>query len=136
MIEICFLGRYGQPVSSFSNKIAKKAIANNKFAQVFDSFSAYRPGAMLKSTLRVDDNFILKRSANNSSPDVVVVLDNSLFEIADVTASLKEGGTVIALNAESKILPEKLNRFKLINLSAAENKEEALSKAVEELIYS
>jgi pyruvate ferredoxin oxidoreductase gamma subunit len=107
VVEVRFHGRYGQPVGKVTRAIAKQLMTEGKHVQVFDGFGAFRPGNPMNSTLRVSDEVILDRSANDTFPDAVVVLDNSLFEVADVTKGLKAGGTVMALNVGPEVLGEK-----------------------------
>lgn len=94
-MEIRFHGRYGQPVTPWAMAMAERALNRGFFVQVFENFGAFRPGAPLYTTVRISSDFIYTRSANKSTPDVVVVLDNSLFSVVDVTQGLKKGGVVI-----------------------------------------
>ncbi|WP_258358797.1 2-oxoacid:acceptor oxidoreductase family protein [Moorella sulfitireducens] len=136
MIEIRFHGRYGQPVTALAGKVAQAALAAGKYAQVFENFGAYRPGAAMQAVVRIDDDFIRERSANATRPDVVVVLDNSLLAIMDVTRGLKTGGQVIAINADPEV--KKSNQsvnWQLISLDsgAGVNKEEVILAALSKL---
>ncbi|MGC7873210.1 2-oxoacid:acceptor oxidoreductase family protein [Desulfosporosinus sp. SYSU MS00001] len=117
MIEICFHGRYGQPVQKLARSIGNFALNNGKKVQVFDAFSAVRPGAPMYSIVRVADEFIRERSANNPQPDVVVVLDNSLVKVVDVLKGLKSGGTVMALNMEQEVLDGKAEGINFVSLN-------------------
>lgn len=116
MVEVRFHGRYGQPVGKVTRAIAKQLITEGKHVQVFDGFGAFRPGNPMNSTVRVSDDVILERSANDTFPDVVVVLDNSLFEVADVTMGLKSGGTVMAFNVGPDVLGEKAHNIKFVHI--------------------
>ncbi|WP_406677189.1 2-oxoacid:acceptor oxidoreductase family protein [Neomoorella carbonis] len=134
MIEIRFHGRYGQPVAALAGKVAQAALAAGKYAQVFENFGAYRPGAPMYAVVRIADSFIRERSANASRPDAVVVLDNSLLPLTDVTKGLKEGGTVFALGIGPEALGEKGKKFKFVQIEPVGDKQEALLKALEEFI--
>ncbi|MCL4515111.1 MAG: 2-oxoacid:acceptor oxidoreductase family protein [Firmicutes bacterium] len=137
MKEVRFHGRYDQDVAGFAANLARAAMASGKYAQVFDSFSPYRPGAPLQTVVRISDRYIRQRSAASSAPDVVVVLDNSLFGVTDVTKGLKPGGIVMAAGAA----PESLSRgkssmdFRQVQVAPraplAERKEAVLRKLVE-----
>lgn len=118
MVEVRFHGRYGQPVGKVTRAIAKQLMTEGKHVQVFDGFGAFRPGNPMNSTLRVSDEVILDRSANDTFPDAVVVLDNSLFEVADVTKGLKAGGTVMALNVGPEVLGEKARNVQFIPIDS------------------
>lgn len=97
-------GRFGQPVGTLANAIAKHAMKQGRHAQVFNSFAAFRPGGPMYAVVRTADDPIRERSANNITPDIVIVLDNSLFAAVDVTKGLKPGGTVMALGVDASIL--------------------------------
>ncbi|MGE5577552.1 MAG: 2-oxoacid:acceptor oxidoreductase family protein [Syntrophothermus sp.] len=137
MKEVRFQGRYDQDVAGFAAHLARAAMGNGKYVQVFDSFSAYRPGAPLQTVVRISDDQIRQRSAQGSAPDVVVVLDNSLFGVTDVTKGLKPGGIVIASGTGRESLgPGKSDiNFRQIQLapraSLAERKEALLRGLLE-----
>ncbi|AET69994.1 2-oxoacid:ferredoxin oxidoreductase, gamma subunit [Desulfosporosinus orientis DSM 765] len=116
MREIRFHGRFGQPVGKLTRAMGKELLHQGKHVQVFDAFAAVRPGAPMYSVIRVGDESIRKRSANNTMPDIVVVLDNSLFGVIDVTKGLKSDGTVMALGVTENALGEKLKGFSFVSL--------------------
>ena len=136
MTEIRFYGRFGQPVQKLARTVGKYALSQGKNVQVFDAFAAYRPGAPLYSNVRVANEYIRERSANNTRPDIVVVLDNSLFGVADVTKGLKAGGTVMALNVDKDVLGDKVGSFDFIKLDPffqdTTNVEENIIQALKE----
>lgn len=119
MVEIRFHGRYGQPVGKVTRAIAKQLMTEGKHVQVFDGFGAFRPGNPMSSIIRISDEMILDRSANDTFPDVVVVLDNSLFEVTDVTKGLKAGGIVMALHVGPDVLGEKAQNVKFISIDSS-----------------
>lgn len=98
--------------------MGKKLMAEGKHIQVFDGFAAFRPGAPMNSTIRVSEDVIVERSANETTPDVVVVLDNSLFGVTDVTKGLKPNGVVLALGVNSDVLGPKAQNVKFIQLDS------------------
>lgn len=118
MVELKFLGRFGQPVGKVTRTIGKQLMTEGKHVQVFDGFAAFRPGNPLNSTLRVSKDVILERSVNDTTPDVVVVLDNSLFGVTDVTKGLKPDGVVIALGVDADVLGAKAQNVKFIQLGS------------------
>ncbi|MGI9861171.1 2-oxoacid:acceptor oxidoreductase family protein [Moorella naiadis] len=134
MREIRFHGRYGQPVAALANKVAAAALTRGKYAQVFESFAAYRPGAPLEVTVRVDNEFIRRRSANASSPDVVVVMDNSLLPVTDVTRGLKAGGTIVAAGIDRAALGERGRGFQFVATVTDGDRQQNLLQALEELL--
>jgi pyruvate ferredoxin oxidoreductase gamma subunit len=118
MCEIRLHGRYGQPVAKLASAIAKKAMANGKHVQVANAFAPFRPGGPMTVVIRTDAAPIRERAATNTKPDIVVVLDNSLFSSTDVTKGLKKGGTVMALGADSSVLGEKAAQFSFVALDS------------------
>lgn len=118
MIEVRFHGRYDQPVGKLTKALGNQLMDEGKHVQVFDGFGAFRPGNPMVSTLRVSEDVILERSVNDTTPDIVVVLDNSLFGVTDVTKGLKSGGMVMALGVTSEVLGEKAQDVKFMPLDS------------------
>lgn len=94
MIEIRFHGRGGQGAVTSAELVALAAIGQGRFAQSMPSFGPERRGAPVQAYLRVGGEPIRIR-AEVTRPDIVVVLDDSLLRVVDVTAGLKDGGQVI-----------------------------------------
>jgi pyruvate ferredoxin oxidoreductase gamma subunit len=118
MCEIRLHGRFGQPVARLASAIAKKAMANGKHVQVANPFAPFRPGGPMNVVIRTDAAPIRERAATNTKPDIVVVLDNSLFSAIDVTKGLKKGGIVMALGVDGSVLGEKAAQFSFVALDA------------------
>ena len=137
MTEVSFRGRYGQPVGRWAALVAEKALKEGRYVQTFESFAAFRPGASLEAIVRISNSFIRTRSSNSSESDVVVVLDNSLFEVSDVTRGLKAGGVVVAAGEKPGSLTAKgefqFFPLELIAGSSQENRTDVLLKALYEL---
>jgi len=114
MREIRLHGRFGQPVAKLATAIAKKAMANGKHVQIANAFAAFRPGGPMNVVIRTDAAPIKERSSNNTKPDIVVVLDNTLFKAIDVTKGMKKGGTVMALGAGKNVLGDKAGQFAFV----------------------
>lgn len=94
MIEVRFHGRGGQGAVTSAELVALAAIDAGKFAQSMPSFGPERRGAPVQAYLRVSDDAIRVR-AEVVHPDIVVVLDDGLLDIMDVTSGLKKGGLVV-----------------------------------------
>lgn len=94
MIEARLHGRGGQGAVTAAELVAQAAIAEGQYAQGFPSFGPERRGAPVTAYLRVSPQAISLREPV-SSPDVVVVLDNSLIGLVDVTEGLVPGGTLL-----------------------------------------
>jgi len=99
MIEIRFHGRGGQGAVTCAELVAQAAIDTGKYASAFPSFGPERRGAPVVAFARLGDEPIRIR-AKISTPDVVVVLDPSLLEIANPTEGLTEGGILIINSAK------------------------------------
>jgi 2-oxoacid:acceptor oxidoreductase gamma subunit (pyruvate/2-ketoisovalerate family) len=94
MIEIRFHGRGGQGAVTCAELIALAAIEEGKYAQSMPSFGPERRGAPVVAYLRVSEEPILVR-AEVTQPDIVVVLDDSLVRIMDVTHGIKKDGLLV-----------------------------------------
>lgn len=94
MIEVRFHGRGGQGAVTCAELIALAAIEEGKYAQSMPSFGPERRGAPVQAFLRVAEEPIMVR-AEVTKPDIVVVLDDSLIKIIDVTSGLKPGGLLV-----------------------------------------
>lgn len=94
MIEMRFHGRGGQGAVTSAELVAQAAIDTGKYATAFPSFGPERRGAPVVAFARVDDEPIRLRS-KVYNPDVVVVLDPSLLEIANPTEGIREDGVLI-----------------------------------------
>lgn len=118
MVDIRFHGRFGQPVGKISRSIGKKLLDSGKHVQVFDAFAAVRPGAPMHSIVRFSEEIIRERSTGDTNPDVVIVLDNSLFGITDVTKGLKSNGMVLAAGVDASILGAKSADVRFVNIDS------------------
>ena len=94
MIEIRFHGRGGQGAVTSAELLAHAAIEQGKYAQAFPSFGPERRGAPVLAFSRISDEPILLRE-QVYEPDVVLVLDQALLAIANVTSGLADDGVVI-----------------------------------------
>ncbi|MDD5711249.1 MAG: pyruvate ferredoxin oxidoreductase subunit gamma [Smithellaceae bacterium] len=109
MIEVRWHGRGGQGAVTSVEMLALAAIEEGKFAQGFPSFGPERRGAPVTAFNRVDDHQIKLRSGIYN-PDVVVVLDESLISLVNVTEGLKPDGVLIVNTTRSaKELAKLLN---------------------------
>lgn len=94
MKEIRFHGRGGQGAVTAAMILSVGAFQDGKYTQAFPRFGVERRGAPVEAFTRISDSFIRRKSAVYE-PDVIVVLDSTLFSAVDITAGLKESGTVI-----------------------------------------
>jgi len=100
MIEIRFHGRGGQGAVTAAVILAHAAWQDKIWSQKIPIFTAERRGAPVIAYLRLDDKPI-RRTSFITEPDCVVVLDEGLLEIVDVTDGLKESGIMVVNNRAS-----------------------------------
>jgi pyruvate ferredoxin oxidoreductase gamma subunit len=101
MIEIRFHGRGGQGAVTSAELVAQGAIDAGKYATAFPSFGPERRGAPVVAFARVDDRPVRLRS-KIYCPDVVVVLDPSLLEIANPAEGIRDGGVLVINSGSSR----------------------------------
>jgi len=94
MIEMRFHGRGGQGAVTSAELVARAAIERGQYATAFPSFGPERRGAPVVAFARVDERPIRLRS-KIYQPDVVIVLDPSLLEIANPAEGIREDGILI-----------------------------------------
>lgn len=94
MIEVRFHGRGGQGAVTAAELVAQAAIAGDMYAQGFPNFGAERRGAPVMAFLRVSKLPIYLRE-RIEEPDVVVVLDQTLIDLPEVSNGLARGKTLI-----------------------------------------
>lgn len=107
MKEIRFHGRGGQGAVTAATILAVAGFVDGKFTQAFPRFGVERRGAPVEAFTRISDEFVRRKSAVYE-PDILVVLDSTLFSIPAsagkesqakpgpaIIEGLKEGGMVI-----------------------------------------
>lgn len=121
MIEMRFHGRGGQGAVTSAELVARAAIETGKYATAFPSFGPERRGAPVVAFARVDEKPI-KLRCKIYNPDVVIVLDPSLLDIAHPTDGLRERGIlVINSNQDTDTLKKRLSyqgRMAVVDASA------------------
>ena len=100
MKEVVFHGRGGQGAVTAATLLAVAAFKDGKYTQAFPRFGVERRGAPVQAFTRISDSFIRRRS-QVYEPDVVVVLDSTLFGVVDMAEGLKDKGLVI-INTNQK----------------------------------
>lgn len=127
-IEIRWHGRGGQGVVTSAELLAKAAIDEGKYAQAFPSFGPERRGAPVLAFDRISASEPIRIRAEITEPDVVVVLDSTLLRIVNVTAGLKEKGTLIINTRKSlqDIESEFGNKWRLALIDATKIARELL----------
>lgn len=109
MIEMRFHGRGGQGAVTSAELVAQAAIDTGKYATAFPSFGPERRGAPVVAFARVDDRPIRLR-CKIYNPDVVIVLDPSLLDIANPAQGIRADGIlIINTSHESETIRKQLN---------------------------
>ncbi len=101
LVEIVFHGRGGQGSVTAANLFVAAALKDGNIGvQAFPFFGAERRGAPVRAFARISGEEIHLRS-EIYTPDIVIVLDESIMEIVDVLKGLKKDG-IILINTTKK----------------------------------
>jgi pyruvate ferredoxin oxidoreductase gamma subunit len=100
MYEVRWHARGGQGAVTASRFLSAAGVRENKHFQAFPEFGTERMGAPIQAFTRISPEKIYLHS-QVQTPDAVVVLDPTLLKAVDVTAGLKEGGTLIVNSPDS-----------------------------------
>ena len=104
MEEITIMARGGQGAVTASQILAKAAFKDGFFAQTFPKFGAERRGAPVMAYVRIDKEPISTRS-KIYTPNVVIVMDSSLFQVMNPLQGIKSDGMVILNHPDSNKAP-------------------------------
>ncbi|MCX8028446.1 MAG: 2-oxoacid:acceptor oxidoreductase family protein [Brevinematales bacterium] len=102
--DIRIHGRAGQGAKTAAQLVAESAIDIGMYAQSFPEFGAERTGAPVKAYARISKNKI-EIHYQITNPDVIVVMDETLFNAENVVDGIKEDGVIIVNTNEN---PEKV----------------------------
>ena len=105
MLEIRFHSRGGQGGVTASKLLAQAAFLEGKYSTAFPLYGAERRGAPVTSFTRISEDEI-KISSQIYQPDIVVVLDDSILDLVNVTDGLKSGGLLIVNTNHHAKLPQ------------------------------
>ncbi len=118
MQEIRFHGRGGQGAVTSAEFLAQAAIVEGKYARAFPSFGAERRGAPVTAFCRISGKPIYLRSVIEN-PDIVVVLDPSLFRSSDVRSGLGDDGILIVNSANDPLSFATRGLHKIVTVDAS-----------------
>lgn len=104
MLEIRFHSRGGQGGVTASKLLAQAAFLEGKYSTAFPLYGAERRGAPITSFTRISADEI-KVSSQIYQPDIVVVLDDTILDLVNVTDGLKSGGLLIVNTNHSAKIP-------------------------------
>ena len=99
-IEIRWHGRGGQGAKTAALLLADVCFKTGANVQGFPEYGPERMGAPITAFNRISDEEIRVHS-NIYTPDLVVVVDETLLRSVDVTAGLKEEGAIIVNTSKS-----------------------------------
>jgi len=85
--EVIFFARGGQGAKTASELVAHAAVAEGKYVKAFPFYGPERSGAPTRMFLRVSEKEI-RTQEPVEDPDVVVVMDDTLLGVQDVTKNL------------------------------------------------
>ncbi|MFA5777285.1 MAG: 2-oxoacid:acceptor oxidoreductase family protein [Parcubacteria group bacterium] len=96
IINIVFLARGGQGAKTATEIIAQSGVLEGKFVKAFPDFGPERSGAPIKTYLRISEKEIRTAEPINS-PDVLVILDETILEKKGVLKNINLGEDGIIL---------------------------------------
>ena len=99
-LEVRWHGRGGQGAKTAALLLADVAFKTGAYVQGFPEYGPERMGAPITAYNRISDN-VIRVHSNIYTPDLVVVVDETLLESVDVTAGLKEEGAIIINTSRS-----------------------------------
>lgn len=99
-LEIRWHGRGGQGAKTAALLLADVAFKTGAYVQGFPEYGPERMGAPITAFNRISSEEIRVHS-NIYTPDLVVVVDETLLSSVDVTAGLKEEGAIIVNTPKS-----------------------------------
>lgn len=98
VVEIRWHGRGGQGAKTASLLLAEAAFDTGKYIQGFPEYGPERMGAPITAYNRISDERVTVHS-NIYEPDYVIVVDETLIDVVEVTAGLKKEGAIL-INTE------------------------------------
>jgi len=94
LTEIRWHARAGQGAVTAAKLVAETALELDRYIQAMPEYGPERMGAPIQAFTRISEDPI-EIHCNIEHPNVVVVLDETLLPIVDVTNGLADGGIVI-----------------------------------------
>lgn len=99
-LEIRWHGRGGQGAKTAALLLADVAFKTGQYVQGFPEYGPERMGAPITAYNRISKD-VIRVHSNIYTPDLVVVVDETLLHSVDVTAGLKEEGAIIVNSAKT-----------------------------------
>lgn len=130
VVEIRWHGRGGQGAKTAALLLADVAFKTGKYVQGFPEYGPERMGAPITAYNRIGDKEIRVHS-NIYHPDYVVVVDEGLLEVVDVTDGLSEDGAIVVNTKKSAAeIKQNLNGYngKVFTIDARKVSKQCLGK--------
>ena len=99
-LEIRWHGRGGQGAKTAALLLADVAFKTGQYVQGFPEYGPERMGAPITAYNRISKD-VIRVHSNIYTPDLVVVVDETLLTSVNVTAGLKEEGAIIVNTPKS-----------------------------------
>ncbi len=112
MHEIRLHGRGGQGAVVASEMLASMYFKSGKFAQAFPAFGVERRGAPVLAYTRVDDHPI-EIHYGIYEPDHLIVLDQTIIDIVDVSVGLKKNGLILINSVKDRLEYDQFKEYKV-----------------------
>jgi len=129
MIEIRFHGRGGQGAKTAAVMLAEAFLSLGKHVQAFPEFGPERRGAPVKSFVRASDTPITTHEPV-TQPNFVVVIDESLMDLPEITEGLSEDKTLIINSRKNPDFFRKIFSGKIYTIDATKIAVDVLGKNV------
>ena len=94
LTEIRWHARAGQGAVTAAKVVAETALSADQYMQAMPEYGPERMGAPIKAFTRIS-NEPIEIHNNIENPDVVIVLDETLLDVIDVTEGMKPDGVLI-----------------------------------------
>ena len=130
LVEIRWHGRGGQGAKTAALLLADVAFKTGKHVQGFPEYGPERMGAPITAYNRISEDEIRVHS-NIYHPDFVVVVDEGLLDVVDVTNGLsKDGGIIVNTKRPVAEIKEHLNGYegKVFTIDARKVSKKCLGK--------
>jgi pyruvate ferredoxin oxidoreductase gamma subunit len=101
IFEIIFHARGGQGAKTAAELLAQAALAEGKFVQAFPDFGPERTGAPIRTYVRVSGEPI-RTHEPIVDPDMVVVMDETLLGIVNVSKNLDENEELVVNSTKDR----------------------------------
>ena len=118
MLELRFHSRGGQGGVVAGKLLSVAVFKEGRYVQAFPTFGVERRAAPVMAFVRIDDKPIRIRT-QIYNPDHIIILDQSLLQMLDVTQGLKEGGTILINSEKPPEAFEFSDRFPVVTIDAS-----------------